>query len=92
VGLLEIRGIKKRFGEWTHACEMAATVAQQPKEMDRLAVEKAAELAKGGMVRGRRNFIPVALKLVTDTSANDTAQCECGHPTGAPGFAGNARF
>jgi ribose transport system substrate-binding protein len=49
-----------------HACEMAATVAQQPKEMGRLAVEKAAELAKGGNVPEKTEFIPVALKLVSD--------------------------
>ena len=46
--------------------KMAATVAQQPKEMGRLAVEKAAELAKGGNAPEQTEFIPVALKLVTD--------------------------
>ena len=45
--------------------QMAATVAQQPLEMGRLAVEKAAELAKGGMRPGRRNS-SLALKLVTE--------------------------
>lgn len=49
-----------------HACEMAATVAQQPKEMGRLAVEKAAELAKGGKAPEQTEFIPVALALVSD--------------------------
>ena len=48
------------------ACEMAATVAQQPKEMGRLSVEKAAELAKGGKAPEKTEFIPVALKLVTN--------------------------
>ena len=49
-----------------HACDMAATVAQQPKEMGRLAVEKAAELAKGGKAPEQTEFIPVALALVSD--------------------------
>jgi ribose transport system substrate-binding protein len=49
-----------------NACEMAATVAQQPKEMGRLSVEKAAQLAKGGKVPEKTEFIPVALKLVTN--------------------------
>lgn len=46
--------------------KMAATVAQQPKEMGRLAVEKAAELAKGRNAPEKTKFIPVALKLATD--------------------------
>jgi ribose transport system substrate-binding protein len=49
-----------------NACDMAATVAQQPKEMGRLSVEKAAELAKGGKAPEKTEFIPVALKLVTN--------------------------
>ena len=44
---------------------MAATVAHQPLEMGRLAVEKAAELAKGECARERRNS-SLPLKLVTD--------------------------
>lgn len=47
-------------------CEMAATVAQQPSEMGRLAVEKAAAVAKGGKIPASTEFIPVALKLVTN--------------------------
>jgi ribose transport system substrate-binding protein len=47
------------------ACQMAATVAQQPSEMGRLSVEKAAQLAKGGKAPDKTEFIPVALKLVT---------------------------
>src|SRR2546427_3152390 len=37
--------------------KMAATVAQQPKEMGRLAVEKAAELAKGKNALEKTEFI-----------------------------------
>lgn len=48
------------------ACDMAATVAQQPKEMGRLSVEKAAALAKGAKPPATTEFIPVALKLVTN--------------------------
>jgi ribose transport system substrate-binding protein len=48
-----------------NACEMAATVAQQPREMGSLSVEKAAELAKGGKAPAKTEFIPVPLKLVT---------------------------
>ncbi len=47
-------------------CEMAATVAQQPAEMGRLSVEKAAALAKGGKTPAATEFIPVPLKLVTN--------------------------
>jgi ribose transport system substrate-binding protein len=47
------------------ACQMAATVVQQPSEMGRLSVEKAAQLAKGGKAPDKTEFIPVALKLVT---------------------------
>jgi ribose transport system substrate-binding protein len=46
--------------------KMAPTVAQQPKAMDRLSVKKAAELGKGGNAPEKTEFIPVALKLVTD--------------------------
>jgi len=48
-----------------NACEMAASVAQQPAEMGKLGVEKAAALAKGGKAPEQTQFIPVALKLVT---------------------------
>jgi ribose transport system substrate-binding protein len=48
-----------------NACELKATVAQQPSEMGRLAVEKAVALAKGGKAPGTTEFIPVALRLVT---------------------------
>ena len=41
---------------------MAATIAQQPKEMGRLAVEAAATVLKGGTVP---HFTPVPLRLVT---------------------------
>ena len=41
---------------------MAATIAQQPKEMGRLAVEAAATVLKGGAVP---RFTPVPLRLVT---------------------------
>ncbi|MGC4001570.1 MAG: hypothetical protein QM767_30565 [Anaeromyxobacter sp.] len=51
-----------------NACDMAATVAQQPGEMGRLAVEKAAALGKGGKAPAKTEFIPVALKLVTGAS------------------------
>jgi len=47
------------------ACELKATVAQQPSEMGRLAVEKAASLAKGAKAPAATEFIPVALRLVT---------------------------
>jgi ribose transport system substrate-binding protein len=47
------------------ACDLKATVAQQPAEMGRLAVEKAALLAGGARAPGATEFIPVALKLVT---------------------------
>jgi ribose transport system substrate-binding protein len=49
-----------------NACEMAATVAQQPAEMGRLSVEKAAALIKGAKVGEKTEFIPVALKMVTN--------------------------
>ncbi|TMI92622.1 MAG: ribose ABC transporter substrate-binding protein RbsB [Bacillati bacterium ANGP1] len=42
--------------------KMAATIAQQPKEMGRLAVEAAATVLKGGAVP---RFTPVPLRLVT---------------------------
>jgi len=48
-----------------NACEMAASVAQQPAAMGKLGVEKAAALAKGGKAPEQTQFIPVALKLVT---------------------------
>jgi len=48
-----------------NACELKATVAQQPAEMGRLAVEKAAALVKGGKAPAATEFIPVALRLVT---------------------------
>ncbi len=48
-----------------NACEMKATVAQQPAEMGRLAVEKAAEIVKHHKVPPKTDFIPVALRLVT---------------------------
>ncbi len=51
-----------------NACEMAATVAQQPAEMGRLSVEKAAAIVKGARPGGKTEFIPVALKLVTSAS------------------------
>ncbi|BDG01249.1 ribose ABC transporter substrate-binding protein RbsB [Anaeromyxobacter oryzae] len=50
-----------------NACKMAATVAQQPAEMGRLAVEKAAALLKG-TAPAKTEFIPVALKLVSNAS------------------------
>jgi ribose transport system substrate-binding protein len=49
-----------------NACEMAATVAQQPAEMGRLSVEKAAAIVKGAKPGDKAEFIPVALKLVTN--------------------------
>jgi len=48
------------------ACEMAATVAQQPQEMGRIAVEKAVELIRGAKPPAKTQFIPVPLKLVTN--------------------------
>jgi ribose transport system substrate-binding protein len=51
-----------------NACQMAATVAQQPSEMGRLSVEKAAALVKGAKPGDKTEFIPVALKLVTNPS------------------------
>jgi len=47
-------------------CDLLATVAQQPSEMGRLAVEKAAEVIKGAAIPAQVQFIPVALKLVTN--------------------------
>jgi len=52
------------------ACEMAATVAQQPAEMGRLAVEKAVELIRGTKAPAQTQFIPVPLKLVTNPRCN----------------------
>lgn len=49
------------------SCEMAATVAQQPAEMGRLAVEKAVEIIKGSPIPAQTQFIPVPLKLVTNS-------------------------
>ncbi len=49
-----------------NACDMVATVAQQPAEMGRLAVEKAAETIKLAKLPEKTEFIPVALKLVTN--------------------------
>ncbi len=49
------------------ACDLAATVAQQPAEMGRLAVEKAAEIIAGSSLPGETEFIPVALQLVTNS-------------------------
>jgi ribose transport system substrate-binding protein len=51
-----------------NACEMAATVAQQPSEMGRLSVEKAAGLVKGAKPGDKTVFIPVALKMVTSAA------------------------
>lgn len=51
-----------------NACEMAATVAQQPSEMGRLAVEKAATIVKGAKSGEKTEFIPVALKMVTSAA------------------------
>jgi ribose transport system substrate-binding protein len=51
-----------------NACEMAATVAQQPAEMGRLSVEKAAAIVKGAKPGDKAEFIPVALKMVTNPS------------------------
>jgi len=51
-----------------NACDLAATVAQQPSEMGRLSVEKAAALIKGAKAPEKTEFIPVALKLVTSAS------------------------
>jgi ribose transport system substrate-binding protein len=48
-----------------NACEMSATVAQQPSEMGRLSVEKAAGIVKGAKPGAATVFIPVALKMVT---------------------------
>jgi len=50
------------------ACEMAATVAQQPQEMGRIAVEKAVELIRGTKPPAKTQFIPVPLKLVTNSA------------------------
>ncbi|BCZ90660.1 MULTISPECIES: D-ribose ABC transporter substrate-binding protein [Thermus] len=52
------------------ACEMAATVAQQPAEMGRFAVEKAVELIRGAKAPAQTQFIPVPLKLVTNPRCN----------------------
>ncbi len=49
-----------------NACSMAATVAQQPAEMGRLSVEKAAAIVKGAKVPDKTEFIPIALKMVTN--------------------------
>jgi len=49
-----------------NACSMAATVAQQPAEMGRLSVEKAAAIVKGAKAPEKTEFIPVALKMVTN--------------------------
>ncbi len=51
-----------------NGCEMAATVAQQPSEMGRLSVEKAAAIVKGAKPGDKTEFIPVALKMVTNAS------------------------
>jgi ribose transport system substrate-binding protein len=51
-----------------NGCEMAATVAQQPSEMGRLSVEKAAGLVKGAKPGDKTVFIPVALKMVTSAA------------------------
>ena len=48
-----------------NACQLAATVAQQPSEMGRLSVEKAAAIIKGAKPGEKTEFIPVALKMVT---------------------------
>jgi ribose transport system substrate-binding protein len=50
------------------ACDMAATVAQQPSEMGRLSVEKASAIVKGARPGEATVFIPVALKMVTSGS------------------------
>ena len=50
------------------SCELVATVAQQPAEMGRLAVDKAAAIIKGAKPGNKTEFIPVALKLVTNES------------------------
>jgi ribose transport system substrate-binding protein len=50
------------------ACELAATVAQQPSEMGRLGVEKAAGIVKGAKAGEATVFIPVELKLVTSAA------------------------
>lgn len=49
-------------------CEMAATVAQQPSKMGELAVQKAIELIQGGKAPASTEYIPVPLKLVTNSS------------------------
>lgn len=49
-----------------NGCDMAATVAQQPSEMGRLSVEKASAIVKGAKPGAKTEFIPVALKLVTN--------------------------
>ena len=49
-----------------NGCELAATVAQQPAEMGRLSVEKAAAILKGAKPGAETVFVPVALKLVTN--------------------------
>jgi ribose transport system substrate-binding protein len=51
-----------------NACDMAGTVAQQPAEMGRLSVEKAAQIVQGSRPSDKTEFIPVALKLVTNPS------------------------
>lgn len=52
------------------ACELAATVAQQPAEMGRLALEKAAEILKGASLPASTQFIPVPLQMVTNPACN----------------------
>jgi ribose transport system substrate-binding protein len=49
-----------------NACEMVGTVAQQPSEMGRLSVEKAAAIVKGAKPGDKTEFIPVALKMMTN--------------------------
>lgn len=48
------------------ACEMAATIAQQPSEMGRIAVERAVALIRGTGVPNQTRFIPVPLKIVSN--------------------------
>ncbi|HEX7021700.1 MAG TPA: ribose ABC transporter substrate-binding protein RbsB [Trueperaceae bacterium] len=47
-------------------CRLAATIAQQPVEMGKLAIHKAAEIIQTGNTPDDTQFIPVELKLITN--------------------------
>ena len=49
-------------------CEMAATVAQQPAKMGELGIKKAVDIVKTGKVPSSTKYIPVPLKLVTNSN------------------------